>query len=102
MLSSLPARSSYFRLHSYQNMKPKPAEAALIGCLGGLFATACVYPLDLAKSKVGAHVKSAKKESISALSVLRSTLLEDGFGGLYKGFGGRAVQCFAEDFIFFW
>jgi hypothetical protein len=83
-------------------MKPKPAEAALIGCLGGLFATACVYPLDLAKSKVGAHVKSAKKESISAINVLRSTLLEDGFGGLYKGFGGRAVQCFAEDFIFFW
>jgi adenine nucleotide transporter 17 len=83
-------------------MKPKPAEAALFGCLGGLFATVCVYPLDLAKSKVVAHVKFAKKESISALSVLRTTLLEDGFHGLYQGFGGRAVQCFAEDFIFFW
>ena len=83
-------------------MKPKAVEAALISCLGGLFATACVYPLDLAKSKVGANVKSTEKESISALNVLRSTLLEDGCGGLYKGFVGRAVHCFTDDFIFFW
>ena len=83
-------------------MKPKPFETALIGCLGGLFATTCVYPLDLAKSKVGGHVKTAKKESISAVTVLRSTLLEDGLSGMYKGFGGRAIQCFVEDFIFFW
>jgi hypothetical protein len=27
-------------------------ESALIGCFGGLFATFCVYPLDLVKSKV--------------------------------------------------
>ena len=83
-------------------MKPTPTEAALIGCLGGLFATSCVYPLDLAKSKVGAHIKSAEKDSISTLSVLQTTWLEDGVGGLYKGFVGRAVQCFTDDFIFFW
>jgi hypothetical protein len=31
-------------------------ESALIGCFGGLFATFCVYPLDLVKSKVSARV----------------------------------------------
>lgn len=79
-------------------------ESALIGCFGGLFATLCVYPLDLVRSKVSAHIKRAEDEGppVTSLEVMKAILKEKGAAGLYEGMGGRAVQCFVEDFVFFW
>ena len=79
-------------------------ESALIGCVGGLFATLCVYPLDLVKSKVSAHIKRSddKGPEVTSLAVMRAILREKGVAGLYEGMGGRATQCFVEDFVFFW
>lgn len=79
-------------------------ESALIGCFGGLFATFCVYPLDLIKSKVSAHIKRDDDEGppVTSLEVMKTILKEKGPAGLYEGMGGRAVQCFVEDFVFFW
>ena len=79
-------------------------ESALIGCFGGLFATFCVYPLDLAKSKVSAHIrrKDDKGPKVTSFEVLKKILAEKGAAGLYEGMGGRALQCFVEDFVFFW
>ena len=79
-------------------------ESALIGCFGGLFATFCVYPLDLAKSKVSAHIrrKDDKGPKVTSSEVLKKILAEKGAAGLYEGMGGRALQCFVEDFVFFW
>ena len=79
-------------------------ESALIGCFGGLFATFCVYPLDLAKSKVSAHIrrKDDKGPKVTSIEVLKKILAEKGAAGLYEGMGGRALQCFVEDFVFFW
>jgi hypothetical protein len=34
--------------------------------------------------------------------VFKAILAEKGAAGLYEGMGGRAVQCFVEDFVFFW
>ena len=79
-------------------------ESALIGCFGGLFATFCVYPLDLAKSKVSAHIKRKddKGPDVSSIEVLKKIMATKGAAGLYEGMGGRALQCFVEDFVFFW
>ena len=78
-------------------------ESALVGCFGGLFATFCVYPLDLVKSRVSGHVKSAgDADDTTWRDVLRGIVREKGLAGLYEGMGGRAAQCFVEDFVFFW
>ena len=79
-------------------------ESALIGCFGDLFATFCVYPLDLAKSKVSAHIKRKddKGPDVSSIEVLKKIMATKGAAGLYEGMGGRALQCFVEDFVFFW
>ena len=74
-----------------------------MGCFGGLFATFCVYPLDLVKSRVSGHVKSAgDADDTTWRDVLRGIVREKGLAGLYEGMGGRAAQCFVEDFVFFW
>ena len=69
-------------------------ESALIGCFGGLFATFCVYPLDLAKSKVSAHIKRKddKGPDVSSIEVLKKIMATKGAAGLYEGMGGRALR----------
>ena len=90
--------------HSMSDNGQSALESALIGCFGGLFATFCVYPLDLAKSKVSAHIKRKddKGPDVSSIEVLKKIMATKGAAGLYEGMGGRALQCFVEDFVFFW
>jgi len=92
------------RPHEMSDQGQSALESALIGCFGGLFATFCVYPLDLAKSKVSAHIrrKDDKGPKVTSIEVLKKILAEKGAAGLYEGMGGRALQCFVEDFVFFW
>jgi len=37
-----------------------------------------------------------------SMQVFQALVEEKGAAGLYEGIGGRAVQCFVEDFVFFW
>ena len=92
------------RISSMSDNGQSALESALIGCFGGLFATFCVYPLDLAKSKVSAHIKRKddKGPDVSSIEVLKKIMATKGAAGLYEGMGGRALQCFVEDFVFFW
>ena len=91
------------------NVVHSPAlESALIGCFGGLFATLCVYPLDLVKNKLSAHVegdvgdRNVGAPPVTSSSVAAAIFKEKGVSGFYSGFTGRALHCFVEDFVFFW
>lgn len=81
-----------------------PLEHALIGCLGGVVATLCVYPLDLAKSKVTSHVRKNGEvaRKLSSFEAVREILSTGGLSAFYQGMSGRVFQCFVEDFTFFW
>ena len=83
---------------------PSALESALVGCLCGLFATFCVYPLDLVKNRLSVHVRSKVKgdKPMTSLEIVRMIVADRGISGLYEGIGGRALQCCTEDFIFFW
>ena len=63
----------------------------LSGGLAGMTASACTYPLDLARGRISGKLASrasdgvVKKEYKGIVSTILLTIREEGFGALYKG-----------------
>ena len=63
----------------------------LAGGFAGMSASACTYPLDLARGRISGKLASrasdgvVKKEYKGILSTILLTVREEGFGALYKG-----------------
>ena len=72
------------------------------------FRHVCVYPLDLVKNKLSAHVegdvgdRNVGAPPVTSSSVAAAIFKEKGVSGFYSGITGRALHCFVEDFVFFW
>ncbi len=79
-------------------MKPNEGPQALPGALSflagglaGMTASACTYPLDLARGRISGKLASrasdgvVKKEYKGIMSTILLTVREEGFGALYKG-----------------
>ena len=71
---------------------------------GGSSATASREELRKALLRDFPHIrrKDDKGPKVTSSEVLKKILAEKGAAGLYEGMGGRALQCFVEDFVFFW
>lgn len=89
-----------------QQVPLTPAENALAGALGGVFANAVTYPLDTVKARVqagGRRPPSTNGAPQPPPVITKNTTLfrgvfllarSEGFRVLYKGFGANMVNTF--------
>ncbi len=74
-----------------ETQKLPSALSFLAGGLAGMTASACTYPLDLARGRISGKLASrasdgvVKKEYKGIVSTVLLTVREEGFGALYKG-----------------
>ena len=74
-----------------ESQKLPSALSFLAGGLAGMTASACTYPLDLARGRISGKLASrasdgvVKKEYKGIVSTVLLTVREEGFGALYKG-----------------
>ncbi|EJD50802.1 mitochondrial carrier [Auricularia subglabra TFB-10046 SS5] len=84
--------------------KPKqltPFGHALAGALGGVFATAVVYPLDTAKTRIQATPAHLKRGEQSLAAILVRILREEGVSGYYRGFFATMLNTFSQQYAYF-
>lgn len=68
---------------SFAKMLVHAAKTGVAGTFAGIAEETASYPLDLVKTRMQVHA-----ESVSAFHVLRQTVRNDGFLGLFKGLPG--------------
>jgi len=76
-----------------QRRRVTPRDAFVLGALGKLLATSITYPYITVKSRM--HVATATKEGVPQDGMMRSfqrVIMEEGWGGLYKGIGPKVTQ----------
>jgi solute carrier family 25 phosphate transporter 23/24/25/41 len=65
--------------------KLNPSWSFLAGGLAGMSATACTYPLDLARGRISGKLSNGKKEYNGIIRTMALTVKDEGFLALYKG-----------------
>ncbi|KAF9478847.1 mitochondrial carrier [Pholiota conissans] len=80
-----------------------PFASALAGALGGCFSTAVVYPMDVAKTRIQALPADTKGKAkdLSLTSVILKIYKQEGFAGLYRGFGATMLNTFSMQYAYF-
>eukprot|EP00536_Pseudo-nitzschia_multiseries_P007525 jgi/Psemu1/195814/e_gw1.178.80.1 len=91
LLSSVEATDAYLHEDPQQRKKLPSSLSFLSGGLAGMTATACTYPLDFARGRIGGKLGSrtsdgaVKKEYRGIVHTLLLTVREEGWSALYKG-----------------
>jgi solute carrier family 25 (mitochondrial phosphate transporter), member 23/24/25/41 len=65
--------------------KLNPSWSFLAGGLAGMSATACTYPLDLARGRISGKLANGTKEYNGIIRTMVLTVKDEGFLALYKG-----------------
>ncbi|KAL4445078.1 hypothetical protein ABPG74_018806 [Tetrahymena malaccensis] len=64
----------------------------ITGALAGVTASACVYPLDLAKTHLAVNIsKTPNAQSPGCLEIWKQILVHEGFRGLFKGLSATMI-----------
>lgn len=71
-----------------EDKKKKPHLSFLAGSLAGVVSTSATYPLDLARARMAV---SMNQRYGSLKHVFQSTIQEEGFRGLYRGYGATIL-----------
>ncbi|KAG2174542.1 hypothetical protein INT44_006805 [Umbelopsis vinacea] len=84
-----------------------PVGHAMAGSAGAMFALACVYPLDIIKTRIQVQTKhegveSTEAEYNSALSGIKYILKQEGFSGLYAGLTSSLIGTASTNFTYFY
>ncbi|KAJ2962440.1 hypothetical protein NQZ79_g2365 [Umbelopsis isabellina] len=84
-----------------------PVGHAMAGSAGAMFALACVYPLDIIKTRIQVQakhegVKSTEAQYDSALDGIKQILKAEGIAGLYAGLPSSLIGTASTNFAYFY
>ncbi|XP_011172755.1 S-adenosylmethionine mitochondrial carrier protein homolog isoform X2 [Solenopsis invicta] len=78
-----------------------PVESAICGAIAGGISAAVTTPLDVAKTRIMLSNRKLLSSELRLLNVLHDVYLQNGFRGLFAGFGPRIMWITLGGFIFF-
>ncbi|XP_011881414.1 PREDICTED: S-adenosylmethionine mitochondrial carrier protein homolog, partial [Vollenhovia emeryi] len=78
-----------------------PVESAICGAIAGGISAAVTTPLDVAKTRIMLANRTLLSSELKILNVLHGVYLQNGFYGLFAGFGPRVMWITLGGFIFF-
>ncbi|XP_014467654.1 PREDICTED: S-adenosylmethionine mitochondrial carrier protein homolog [Dinoponera quadriceps] len=86
---------------SYIEREIYPSESAICGAISGGISAAVTTPLDVAKTRIMLSSKTLLSTELTISNVLYQIYAENGFRGLFAGFGPRVMWITLGGFIFF-
>ncbi|EFN83348.1 S-adenosylmethionine mitochondrial carrier protein, partial [Harpegnathos saltator] len=86
---------------SYIERKIYPVESAVCGAISGGISATITTPLDVAKTRIMLASRTSLSLELSISNVLYEIYTENGFRGLFAGFGPRIIWITLGGFIFF-
>lgn len=78
-----------------------PVESAICGAISGGISAAVTTPLDVAKTRIMLANKTSLSSELKISNVLYEVYIENGFRGLFAGFGPRITWITLGGFTFF-
>ncbi|KAL0100413.1 hypothetical protein PUN28_019633 [Cardiocondyla obscurior] len=85
----------------YTKREIYPVESAICGAIAGGISAAVTTPLDVAKTRIMLANRTLLSSELKILNVLQGVYLQNGFYGLFAGFGPRVMWITLGGFIFF-
>ncbi|KAG5346768.1 U183 protein, partial [Acromyrmex charruanus] len=76
-------------------------ESAICGAIAGGISAAVTTPLDVAKTRIMLSNRTLLSSELKILNILHGVYVENGFHGLFAGFGPRIMWITLGGFIFF-
>ncbi|XP_011638941.1 S-adenosylmethionine mitochondrial carrier protein homolog [Pogonomyrmex barbatus] len=87
--------------NSYIERQIYPVESAICGAIAGGISAAVTTPLDVIKTRIMLADKTLLSSELKILNMLHGIYLENGYRGLFAGFGPRVMWITLGGFIFF-
>ncbi|XP_018310506.1 S-adenosylmethionine mitochondrial carrier protein homolog [Mycetomoellerius zeteki] len=78
-----------------------PVESAICGAIAGGISAAVTTPLDVVKTRIMLSNRTLLSSELKVLNILHGVYVENGFHGLFAGFGPRVTWITLGGFIFF-